>query len=348
MHDIGPRTSERGIVLSVCIPTYNFGEFIGETLHSIAGQLTDEVEVVVVDGASTDLTPEIVRGFVERFPSVKYHRLSAKGGIDRDMAKAVELARGTHCWLFSSDDIMKPGAINKVLNLISSGSDLCLLAHTACTLDMKYLRDHPVLATTVEMTVDLHNGTDRDRYFALAETTEAFFSFMSGLVVKKARWEEVALDERFVGSCWAHVARLFTLIKSPNGLSVTFVPAPLLDRRGDNDSFSGKGIVNRHAIAIDGYNKLADTFFGPESQEAFHIRRVLRNEYGFRLLLDARMRCARNPGTESRELLDKIVRKAYRDNPVRGFLVRCVFELTPVRLYDLLRKRYRHLRYGPA
>ena len=33
------------IKLSICIPTYNFGEFIGETLESIIGQAGDEVEM---------------------------------------------------------------------------------------------------------------------------------------------------------------------------------------------------------------------------------------------------------------------------------------------------------------
>ena len=51
------------IRLSICIPTYNFGEFIGATLQSIIKQATDEVEIVVVDGASTDNTAEVVRAF---------------------------------------------------------------------------------------------------------------------------------------------------------------------------------------------------------------------------------------------------------------------------------------------
>ncbi|MCC2108035.1 MAG: glycosyltransferase, partial [Hyphomicrobiales bacterium] len=41
--------------LSIAIPIYNFADFIVETLDSIVAQDgADEVEVVVVDGASTD------------------------------------------------------------------------------------------------------------------------------------------------------------------------------------------------------------------------------------------------------------------------------------------------------
>jgi abequosyltransferase len=348
MSDPSYSSLEQNIALSICIPTYNFGEFIGETLDSIVGQLTDEVEIVIVDGASTDETPEVVRRYSERLPGIKYHRLPAKGGIDRDMAKAVALARGSYCWLFSSDDIMKPGAISKVLELVASGSDLYLCTHTACTLDMKYLTDYPVLASAEAATFDLRRGAERSRYFGLAETTEAFFSFMSGLVVKKSRWDAVPLNEHFVGSCWAHVARLCELMQAPQAISVTFVPRPLLDRRGDNDSFAGNSVVRRHAIAIEGYHKIADTFFGLDSHEASHIRRVVRNEYGFRMLLDARMRCELNPQVENKTLLDQLVRKAYRDLPVKSLLIRCAFNVIPARWYAWLQKRYRRIRYESA
>ena len=49
--------------LSVCVATYNRAEYIGETLESIIPQLTDEVEIVVVDGASTDGTSTVVKGY---------------------------------------------------------------------------------------------------------------------------------------------------------------------------------------------------------------------------------------------------------------------------------------------
>jgi len=78
------------IRLSICIPTYNFGEFIGTTLESIIKQATAEVEIVVLDGGSTDNTREVVHSFQQRFPRLSYHRLEKRGGIDRDMAKAVE------------------------------------------------------------------------------------------------------------------------------------------------------------------------------------------------------------------------------------------------------------------
>src|ERR1700691_6695429 len=95
--------------LSVCIATLNRSSFIGATLESIISQATDEVEIVVLDGASTDGTQHVVRRYQERFPRLRYFCQKANMGVDRDFAAAVALAQGQYCWLFSDDDVLMPG-----------------------------------------------------------------------------------------------------------------------------------------------------------------------------------------------------------------------------------------------
>ena len=315
------------LTLSVCIPTYNFGRFIGATLDSIGPQMATGVEVVVLDSASTDDTPEVVRQRQQRYPGIRYHRATAKGGIDRDMAAVVALAEGRYCWLFSSDDIMRPGAIAQVLRWLESGRDLYLCRHSACTVDMQYLNDHPVMRADDGLEADLSDPRAQLDYFERAENTEAFFSFMSSLIVKKASWNAVPLNEAFMGSCWGHVARLFELM--PRGLIVVYRPDVLLDRRGDNDSFSGNGIVNRYAIAIGGYHRIASTFLGERSRLAFHVRRAIRNEYGLRQFMYAKMHCRLRPDTEDATALNELIAQTYVDTPLRGRLVRWAIALVP-------------------
>jgi abequosyltransferase len=51
----------KSLLLSICIATYNRGGYIGETLDTIIPQLDNDVELLVVDGASTDNTKDVVR-----------------------------------------------------------------------------------------------------------------------------------------------------------------------------------------------------------------------------------------------------------------------------------------------
>ena len=139
---------------------------------------------------------------------------------------------------------------------------------------------------------------------------------MGTLVVKRSRWAAVPLNEAFVGSCWAHAARLFELMRT--GLVVTYVPELLVDRRGDNDSFADRGVVNRYRIAIEGYHRIAAAFCDAGTTHAYHVRRVVRAEYGPRMFMVARIRCWQDPESESRELLDALARRAYSRRAAPG------------------------------
>jgi abequosyltransferase len=322
--------------LSICIPTYNFGEFIGATLESILPQVREGVEVVVLDGGSSDNTASVVKALQADNPSLRYERQTERGGIDRDMARTVSLARGEYCWLFCADDLMKPGAIDHMLRNLESGCDVYICGLTMCTLEMQPVREHPVARIKSEAQFDLSAPNERRRYFRRAETTTAFFSFAGSLTFRKSRWDEVELDERFVGSLWAHVARFFALI--PRGLRLGYLPDSYLLKRTDNDSFMDKGIVNRYGIAIDGYHRLASTFFGERSFEARHVHRVLTNEFPPWALLAIKFGAH---GAEDLDTLDRLAAKAYQDPTPRNLLYRLTYRHTPRAAFAAVRAGYR-------
>ena len=338
----GGATAEGAVRLSICIPTYNFGAFIGETLESVLSQVVDGVEVVVLDGGSTDDTTQVVESFQQRHPSLRYERRDERGGIDRDMARTVDLGRGEYCWIFCSDDLMKPGAIARVLEHIEGGHDLYLPGFTICTPDMKPVLDLPILNSDADASFDLGNAAERRRYFALAQTTPAFFSFAGSLIVRKERWDSVPLDENFVGSCWAHAARLLALI--PGGLRVKYIAQPYLDKRTENDSFMDQGLVRRYGLAIDGYHRLARTFFPEDSPEAFDMRRVVTNEFPPHVLLNAKVQARDEGRLEDLTLVDRLAAEAYSDRTLRNRVYGLAYRATPLSVFTFTRAVFRVLR----
>ncbi len=328
--------------LSICMPTYNFGAFIGETLDSIVAQMQPGVEVIVFDGGSTDGTEAAVRAFTRAHPQISYVRQEFRGGIDRDMARSVEIARGEYCWLFSSDDVMKPGALVRVLAEIDSGLDLYLCGLTLCDKRMRVIVEHPVSTAAWGSVFDLRDPEARARYFAAARTTTAFFSFMGSLVFRRSRWQEQLLEEAYIGSCWAHVVRFLRMI--PRGLQLKFLGESLQLKRGDNDSFMDKGVLHRYSMAIDGFQRIAADVFGDKSIEARHVRRVLTNEFTPRQFFFVKLACARNKNPTELAELDRLVRTAYRDVNVRNVVFLASYRLLPVCGYELLRAVYRGAR----
>jgi abequosyltransferase len=327
--------------LSICIPTYNFGQFIGETLASIERQYTREIEVIVLDGASTDNTTEVVAKFRASMPGLTYYRLDAKGGIDADMAKSVALAKAPYCWLFSADDVMELGALDRVLAELESQCDIYLCGLTICTIDMKPMHRHPVLSIAGDSEFELSDEKERHSYFRKAETSTAFFSYMSSLVIRRDRWEAATAPQEFTGSCWSHVARIFGII--PQGLRVRYLAESYLSNRSGNDSFLDRGIVNRIGIAVNGYWRLGDKYFGPTSEEARHIRRVVRNEYTLRHLLSAKWSTRASHLRAEEQALDVLVSKLYQDRTLKNRALHLAYRRTPLRLGRAI---YRVLKYG--
>ncbi len=274
------------IRLSICIPTYNFGAFIGETLQSIVDQPNDDVEIVIVDGGSTDNTTEIVRHFERQFPRLTYHRLEKKGGVDKDLARTVELARGEYCWLLSSDDVLKQGAIRRVLHEIERGHDVYLCNRIECDRTLNPLRDRPWIAKDiVDRTFAFSSPGEFIDYFNKSQSIGALFSYISALIVKRSKWSGIAYDKKFTGSNYAHAARLFSILQQ--GGILKYIREPLVFCRGDNDSFSEQGVVRRFLIDLDGYLLLADTLF-PDVDARKAFLSVMRREHRWYVFAELR------------------------------------------------------------
>lgn len=319
------------VSMSVCIPVYNFARFLPETLDSIVMQeRVGEVEILILDGASTDETPKLISNYQRYFPNIKYVRLAERGGIDRDMALAVTHSSSDYCWLFSGDDLMLPGTLEEALKQIESGYDLYLTRHQEWVDDQGMWVDWPTLKVTGEPIFHLSNAVERRDYFSCAENTEAFFGFIGGLIVKRSGWESVSINEAFVGTCWAHVARFFEIM--PRGLSVKVLATPYLKRRPDNDSFGSSSIISRFRLTIDGFTQIVDHFFGTNSFEAAEMRRVLRNEYHPLNMWLGKFLCLIDPEREDIALMDRLLAELYGDRTWEAWKVRFTYgRLTPQR-----------------
>jgi abequosyltransferase len=332
------------IRLSVCIPVYNCAEYLPAALDSILDQITDGMEVVVFDGGSTDGTQQLMQRYAS-FSRLRYHRAAARGGIDADMAHTVSLAVGEYCWLFSGDDVMRPGALARAEKWLQDRPDVLLCRHSICTIDMQYMFDHKVLLDDAPMNANLADSDQRLAWFRRAASTEAFFSFISGIVVRRATWERGRMHEGFERSCWAHVVRLLAL--ASDQLHVLHVPEVWLDQRSGNDSFLHLGLVNRYRIGIEGFQRIGAYVFGAESEEAFHIRRVLRSEFTLTMFLFAKLLCYDNPKREDRALLDELFRHLHKDRSLRSLCELAIYGAAPGWALALARRIVRAARGVP-
>ncbi len=219
------------IRLSICIATYNRAAFISQTLDAVLPQLTDECELVVVDGASTDNTRDVVAGYEAEWPALRYFRLPEKGGIDKDYDLSVQYARGEYCWLFSDDDIIKPGGVERVLHLIDQMPlSMIIVNAEARSADLRELQQSSVCAIAQDKIY-----TPAHMEAILAELG-VYLSFIGCVVIKREIWM-ARNREKYYGTAFIHIGVIF---QSPLPANTAYVAEPLIVIRFGNASWTAR------------------------------------------------------------------------------------------------------------
>jgi glycosyltransferase involved in cell wall biosynthesis len=109
-------------LVSVIIPCYNQGAFVGEAIQSVLAQSHQHYEIIVVDDGSTDNSATVIR----RYPSVLYIR-QANLGLAAARNRGLEAATGEYLVFLDADDRVWPGHFCHGLRLFQERPDLGLV-----------------------------------------------------------------------------------------------------------------------------------------------------------------------------------------------------------------------------
>ncbi|MEX0892215.1 MAG: glycosyltransferase [Gemmatimonadota bacterium] len=93
--------------VTIIIPCYNYGRYVGEAVASaLAQDAAPPFEVVVVDDGSTDETEEVLAGFTD--PRLRVIRHPSNRGLLRTLETALGAAGGTFVARLDADDRLRP------------------------------------------------------------------------------------------------------------------------------------------------------------------------------------------------------------------------------------------------
>ena len=117
--------------LSICIPTDNQKEELRELLHSLQAELSENVEVIICDNASTDESEVIARNFIKRGGRTLYYKSPKKISRQEHLIEAIDLATGDYCWFLQPGDTLKAGALTAALVKLDCQPNLAGLSISA-------------------------------------------------------------------------------------------------------------------------------------------------------------------------------------------------------------------------
>jgi abequosyltransferase len=226
-----PNSVGKKLKLSICISTFNRANYIGETLESILSQLSSEVEIVIVDGASNDNTSEIVAKYILQSPQIRYIREETNSGVDADYDKAVGYASGQYCWLMSDDDIFKTGAIKRILGELDEPRDLVLVNYQFKNADLS----KDIVDRNLALLKD-KNYTSKDSEIFFIECAN-FLTYIGSVVVRRKFWMERD-RQSFYGTLFVHVGVIF---QQPSIRNIFVISDPQIILRYGNAMWQPRG-----------------------------------------------------------------------------------------------------------
>lgn len=103
-------------LVSIIMPSWNTGRFIGESIQSVLNQTYKNWELIIVDDCSTDNTDEIVTSFDDE--RIRYFRNDKNSGAALTRNKAMREARGEWIAFLDSDDLWMPEKLEKQLSFM--------------------------------------------------------------------------------------------------------------------------------------------------------------------------------------------------------------------------------------
>jgi len=104
--------------VSIVVPCYNYGRFLPDCLNSILAQEGVDVDVIVVDDASSDESSRVALGFADADSRVKLIRNGRNRGHIETYNIGFTQATGKYVFLLSADDVLTPGALARATALM--------------------------------------------------------------------------------------------------------------------------------------------------------------------------------------------------------------------------------------
>jgi len=114
-------------LISVLMPAYDAGNFIGEAIESILAQSYNNFELIIIDDASKDNTWEIMCKYVKKDKRIKAHRNKKRLGISLNRNKLLTLSKGSYVAWQDADDVSINTRLEKQLNELKNNPKLGII-----------------------------------------------------------------------------------------------------------------------------------------------------------------------------------------------------------------------------
>lgn len=103
-------------LVSIIMPSYNTGKYIGQSIESVLRQTYTNWELLIVDDCSCDNTDEVVKSYSDS--RIKYFKNDKNSGAAVSRNRALREAKGKWIAFLDSDDIWLPEKLDRQIHFM--------------------------------------------------------------------------------------------------------------------------------------------------------------------------------------------------------------------------------------
>lgn len=128
---------EGNCTLSVVIPAYNCEKTIAQTLDSLIGQKSKDLEIIIVNDGSADNTEGICKEYCDKYENIKYF-YKENSGVSDTRNIGIDNATGKYIAFLDSDDAWDKNYYDDDLNKQLKEEEYDIFAFSSCFSDMDF------------------------------------------------------------------------------------------------------------------------------------------------------------------------------------------------------------------
>ena len=102
-------------LVTIAIPTYNRADLLKIAIQSCLSQKYNNLEILVIDGGSTDNTKAVVKSFKDL--RIVYTKNKTNIGMMGSWNRSITLAKGKYLLILGDDDVLYPDFISEALKV---------------------------------------------------------------------------------------------------------------------------------------------------------------------------------------------------------------------------------------
>jgi len=122
--------------VSVCVPTYNYGNYIAETIESVLAQNFSDFELLIIDDCSKDQTAHVVESYARQDPRIRFIVNKVNFGMVENWNSCIAQARGEYIkFVFGDDLLASPDAVGRMAYLLDNDNAVSLVCSARNLID---------------------------------------------------------------------------------------------------------------------------------------------------------------------------------------------------------------------